>query len=90
MDGDILRAAHQMQAQQAALAGLRAHYAGLAMAELLRWQLSRPSPPPGRDQEIDALAAATAVAIADRLIAALGRPRPPADHPSPDRPMCGF
>ena len=73
MEGDILRAAHQMQAQEAAAAGLRAHYAGLVMAHLVDWQVS------GAADLVDAtqidwdMTARVAVIAADALMAALAR-----------------
>jgi len=78
MSGDILRAAHQIEAQQAALAGLRAHYAGLAHMELLRAALAGRLAPEDRGEMQPSDVARIAVAHADALVAALTRP--PAAH----------
>ena len=73
MEGDILRTAQQIQAKQAAAAGLRPIYAGLVMAHLVDWQVS------GAADLVDAtqidwdMTAHIAVMAADALMAALAR-----------------
>lgn len=79
MGEDVLRAAAAMQQQQAAMAGLRAHYAGLAYAEVLRHYLAGSDivchVPPADRREL----ARVAVQLADHLILALqGGSRPDA------------